>query len=141
MAAPGHYKAIQSSNPGLEVKRAGKRHVCAGLAVERGERPGKLKDVWLFGRSRLCVGVIEDGSYYVANSLLPSHVLASLIAYERWLPTCLACALEAYSEYLTGPVIAQYLRPLTPARRKDVTLGLVGILQEARTIAADVDAE
>src|SRR2546425_856763 len=120
------YKAIQSSNDHLLVKRAGKDHTCAGIAVERGARPGRLKDVWLFGRSKRCVGKIKTNSYYVANSLMPPYIMAGLYErlYERWLPTCLFCAVEAYFEYFTGPLVAQHLRPMTPEHRNAVTRGL-----------------
>ena len=135
MASPGRYKAIQSSNPLLEVKKAGKRHTCAGIAIERGKRPGTLKDVWMLGRSKRCQGTIKTQDYYVANGILPNHILAVAWGYDHCWPTCLACAIETYPEFFTGPLTAQHLRPLTPERRTKVLQGLTTILDEAREMA------
>jgi hypothetical protein len=135
VAAPGHYKAVQSSNPLLEVKRAGKKHLCAGIAVERGARPGKLQDVWMIGRSRHCTNWIKANDYYVANKILPQRVLAVMPSYDQFWPTCLPCAIETYPEFFSGPLVREYLRPVTPEHREKVRKGLRRIVEETQQMA------
>lgn len=141
MARPGHYKAIQSSNPLLEVKRAGKKHPCAGVAVERGARPGVLKDVWMLGRSKRCVETIKANEYYVSNMILPQHVLATLPNYDQCWPTCLACAIQTYPEAFSGPLVADFLPPMTPERHQHVLRGIGKILKEAREMAIESNGD
>ncbi len=142
MAGPGHYKQLKSTNLLLEIKRAGRDHVCSGVFLERGNRPGNLKDVWIMGRSRRCLDKIRQNTFYVANRILPPHFLADMMNYEQWVPTCMVCAIETYGEFIEGPEKSKYLRPMTPEIRKNVKNGLVQILDETRAIVlTDVEAE
>lgn len=127
MAHPGYHKDIQSNSPDFEVKRAGKRHKCAGVAIERGARPGPLHDVWMLGRSRRCIETIRQGQLYVANKKLPPRIIDVL---RDWFPLCLFCAIETYPEHFEGPLKVKYLAPLTPAKKARVLQGLAGILED-----------
>lgn len=131
MARPGHYKQLTSSNPMLEVKRAGREHVCAGVSIERGNRPGRLKDVWIVGRSRRCVGKIKKYEFYIANRILPPFYLGDVPAWDQWVPTCMVCAIENYGEYIDGEARINYFRTLTPELKKMMQDGLVQILDDA----------
>lgn len=119
--------------------KAGKTHVCAGIAIRRGERPGRLADVWMIGRSRRCADKIKTGEYYVSNRNLPARLLALIPMYDQRWPTCLFCAIETYPEFFEGPLVAQYLRPMTPKRRDTVQRGLVNLLADAREMAVIAD--
>lgn len=133
MAAPGYHKNLTSSNPQLEVKRAGKIHYCAGTAIERGARPGALQDVWMWGRSRRCLDAIKQGQFYVANKILPPRLRKHLLGYDYggWLPLCLNCAMDSYSEFFDGPDKTKYMKPMTPEQRQQVIEGLQRIVGEA----------
>lgn len=132
MASQGYHKELTSTNVRLELKRAGKDWTCAGVYTERGNRPGRLSDMWMIGRSRRCMVNIDQGSLYVANTLLPPFVLESL--RWQWLPLCLHCAMDSYGEYFEGADKAKYLRPLTPELREQVKRGLVRLKHEAERL-------
>lgn len=133
MAAPGYHKNLKSTNSDLEVKRSGKTHYCAGVAFERGARPGTLQDVWMWSRSKRCQDVIRQGQFYVANKKLPPRVKNHLKSYDYggWLPLCLPCAMDSYSEFFEGPDKTKFMRPLTPEQRQNVIDGLLSIIEEA----------
>ncbi len=135
MAVQGYYKELQSTHPRLEIKRAGRKHTCAGVAIERGNRPGKLKDVWLTGRSARCLQTIKKTEFYIANMILPPFLLADVPNYEAWVPTCMVCAIETYGEYIEGPAKYGYLPPVTPERRKEMTKELVQILDDIGAVS------
>lgn len=127
----GNHKDLTSNNHNLEVKRAGKDWECGGTFVARGARPGRLRDVWMLGRSRRCQVQIPQGTLYVANRLLPSFIAGALSQYDRWLPLCLNCAMDTYSEFFEGPAKIKYLRPASPEQQKEAERGLVRLLHEA----------
>lgn len=136
MAVQGYYKQLQSTHPRLEIKKAGRRHTCAGVAIERGNRPGKLKDVWITGRSNRCLKIIKNTEFYVANKILPPFLLADIPNHEAWVPTCMVCAIETYGEYIEGPAKYSYFRPVTPEMRKEMTQELVKVLDDIGAVNA-----
>lgn len=131
MAPRGYHKGIASRNPRLEIKRAGKDHLCAGVAIERGGRvgSGRMKDVWVWGRSVRCVNTIKHGQLHIENRLLPPPV-SSFLGDWQGTPLCLYCGMDFYSEFFEGSKKAEYLKPMTPERRRKVIEGLEKILEE-----------
>lgn len=136
MASQGRYKQLSSTSPLLEVKRAGKDHHCAGIAVERGNRPGKLKDVWVTGKSKRCLNKIKHGQLYVANRIVPPTLLTRWFPYDQWIPTCPVCAIETYPEFFEGEGIATWMRPMSPELRRDIKEGLAQILTDIEMAAS-----
>lgn len=130
MARQGHYRKLQSTNPRLEVKKAGTDHVCHGVFIERGSRPDHMKDVWVVGRARRCPEKIRIHDFYVANFLIPPYILATEPHYAQWFPTCMICAIEFYGDHFSGEAVVQYLKPMTPERRKEIKKGLLNLLRD-----------
>lgn len=131
MARPGYYEELQSSHPDLEVVRAAGAHVCCGVALERGVRPGKMRDAWVVGHSRRCAVRIKAREFYLSNHLYPPM----LAAYMTGWPTCLYCGVDFYAEYLSGPLKVEYMRSVTPERRREIRVGLASIAAELRETA------
>jgi len=130
MARQGYYRRLQSTHPQLEVKSAGTKHICHGVFIERGARPGQMKDVWIVGRSRRCTEKIHPRDFYVANFVIPPYIMAGEPHYSRWFPTCMVCAIEFFGDTFSGEAVVEYLKPMTPERRKEIKQGLLNLLRD-----------
>lgn len=134
MAVQGYYSQLVSTSTLLEVKRAGKEHQCSGLFVRQGQRPGKLKDLWVIGKSKRCLDKIPIGQFYIANKIIPTDFMSHINSYDRWIPTCPVCAIESYPEHFDGSSIANYMKRITPEVRKEIAGGLAQILTDLETV-------
>lgn len=126
-------KNLTSTHPKLEIRHAGKEWLCSGVFVERGQRPGKLQDVWMVGHSRRCAVRIPQGVLYVGNRLVPPFVM-QVLDTPHFIPTCMFCAIESYGEHFQGMGKAEYLRPVTPELRQRAKDGLLRVLHEAESL-------
>lgn len=128
MAAPGHYPDLRSNHPLLELTKAISQHDCLGVAIERGERPERMRDAWMVGHSKRCCRFIRKGEYYLANSAIPDF-LHPFFFQGGW-RTCMPCGIEFYGEYIEGERKVEYLRPISPEMRRSIVAGAVRILAE-----------
>lgn len=125
------YKRLQSNSEDLRIARAGKDWECCGTMVERGERPGSQRDVWMLGRSRRCMRTIKAHTLFVDNCKIPEFMQANQ-EYNQSFPTCLYCAMDAYPEHFHGPEKALYLKPVTDEVKEETKVRIMKLLADVR---------